>query len=51
MKCAKIRYKTKLDARIALTLLKAAEHGEQRYYRCPLCWGFHLTSQGKDRNR
>jgi hypothetical protein len=55
--CAKRRYRTKLDAKIALagTAREAARRGagtrrsEQRAYWCPACRGFHLTSEPRAR--
>lgn len=53
-KCTKRRYRTELDAKIALasTARKAATGRKQhdnrdecRTYRCPVCKGWHLTSQ------
>lgn len=51
----KARFGTELDAKIALAntqgVAASARHrpedrrGEQRYYRCPACKGWHLTSQ------
>jgi hypothetical protein len=50
MKCAKVRYRNNLDARIALAKLRAQDksgHTERRAYRCPECKAWHLTSKGK----
>ncbi len=51
--CVKIRYRTELDAKIALASTQGAaarghdKRAECRIYRCPIasCRGFHLTSQ------
>lgn len=48
MKCAKVRYRTKLDARIALVFInRKRDRGkaERSAYRCPFCYGWHLTSK------
>jgi hypothetical protein len=52
--CAKIRYRTLLDARIALALMPDVRGNgtgkpglQQRAYRCPACRGYHLTSLPK----
>jgi hypothetical protein len=50
----KVRYRDKIAAKIALA---SAQHQdgsgrpkiEKRIYRCPNCFGFHLTSQAKRR--
>lgn len=54
MTCAKVRYRTEIDAKIALsnTAYTAAQRSdekrqESRTYRCPRCKGWHLTSQPK----
>lgn len=56
MKCAKVRYRDEIGAKIALASTRAAsdrkaEAGEKRrenrVYRCPKCKGYHLTSQTK----
>lgn len=39
----KRRYRDRLDALIALARIR--RDGERRIYRCPLCRGWHLTSQ------
>lgn len=53
----KIRYRTELDAKIALSNIqyKLAVRGacrevktEARVYRCPMCGGWHLTSKLKN---
>jgi hypothetical protein len=50
----KIRYRTAIDAAVALGRARAArpvkgrdEVVEQRHYPCPLCRGHHLTSKPK----
>ncbi len=46
--CTKRRFKTQLDARIALARMRASgkeKRREQRAYRCHICRGWHLTSQ------
>jgi hypothetical protein len=45
----KIRYRNELDAKIALWSTSRRDRDECRYYRCPRCGGFHLTSKGKRR--
>lgn len=43
----KIRYRTKLDAKLALASTQRSRNPrreEHRYYRCPACKGWHLTS-------
>lgn len=48
--CAKVRYRTELDAKIALASTNASarkRRGETAYYRCPQCKGWHLTSSGR----
>lgn len=48
--CHKRRFPTEIDAKIALASAQRLRHGsarpkdECRYYRCPHCAGFHLTS-------
>ncbi|PLS30865.1 DNA mismatch endonuclease Vsr [Bifidobacterium margollesii] len=56
--CGKVRFKTELDAKIALAGARRQRRGparqkdEQRYYRCPECHGYHLTSKPyRGRNR
>ncbi|KFI50058.1 hypothetical protein [Bifidobacterium biavatii] len=55
--CGKIRYSTELDAKIALASTRRARRGavsakeECRYYLCPQCHGYHLTSKGPRNNR
>lgn len=41
----KVRYRDELGAKIALANTQAKDHGEKRVYRCPICRGWHLTSQ------
>lgn len=41
----KMRYRDELDAKIALARVRWKDRGEKRCYRCPLCRGWHLTSQ------
>lgn len=47
----KIRYRDEIGARIALGLIKQKRERrakrERSAYHCPLCAGWHLTSQGK----
>lgn len=51
MKCKKKRYNDELDAKIALALAskkhdrKNSTKVERKWYKCPACKGFHLTSQ------
>lgn len=50
--CHKIRYKTRRDAELALSLTKGAADAlnirhESRYYHCDVCNGWHLTSMPK----
>lgn len=46
----KVRYESELDAKMALASTKRQSHGrarakdETRYYLCPDCHGYHLTS-------
>ena len=50
--CGKVRYRTELDAKIALARFSRKRHerrpkNERRPYKCPVCRGWwHLTSQG-----
>jgi hypothetical protein len=48
-KCAKRRYRSEIDALIALSNAGNAHDGrakaEVRHYRCPKCKGWHLTSK------
>lgn len=44
----KVRYYDRLAAMIALAgarNCRSSRRCERRYYRCPLCRGWHLTSQ------
>jgi len=47
-KCGKVRLRTQVDALIALEKLARKMDVRSkhpiRYYRCPQCKGFHLTS-------
>lgn len=52
--CKKRRYNTEVDAKIALAVVRADRErknpkrkrpAEKKYYRCPYCKGFHLTSK------
>lgn len=44
----KARYNDELAAKIALAEVQSKPgHDEKRYYLCPFCHGFHLTSQDK----
>jgi hypothetical protein len=55
-RCRKRRFRTKVDAMLALARTqgaananarhgaKAAKRTESRHYRCPTCKGWHLTS-------
>ncbi len=45
MSCAKIRYKDRIAAALALEATK--DKGNVHFYRCFNCWGFHLTSAPK----
>lgn len=52
MICSKVRFRTQQDAADALVVAKIArelkhnnKRKECRYYRCPTCAGFHLTSK------
>ncbi len=46
-RCVKVRFRTELDAKIALAAVLRRDKGEKRIYRCPRCKGWHLTSQEK----
>ena len=47
-RCKKIRYKTEVDAKIALAFMPdKPKRKECRAYQCPKCRGFHLTSWEK----
>jgi hypothetical protein len=41
----KVRFRTELDVKIALAARVRRDKGEQRYYFCNPCKGWHLTSQ------
>lgn len=48
-KCAKQRFRTKLDAKLALAKIQAKDKSwrpkmEKRFYWCQPCSGWHLTS-------
>ena len=46
--CSKVRYRDKLSAKIALATARngrSSRREERRYYRCPDCLGWHLTSK------
>jgi hypothetical protein len=49
--CVKIPYRTELEAKAALDSTQGAaarghdKRGECRFYRCPICRKFHLTSK------
>lgn len=50
--CGKRRYRTEIDAKIALASCQRVTRGperryaiERRHYHCPRCKGWHLTSQ------
>ena len=47
----KVRYRDRLGAEIALALLVREDHGEARVYRCPRCFGWHLTSKPSRKKR
>ena len=55
-RCRKRRFRTRIDAQMALLRTQAkADRGhprrhERRYYRCPHCAGWHLTSRERSRN-
>lgn len=45
---AKVRYRDRIAALVSLAVLRRqdnAGHAETRAYRCPICRGWHLTSQ------
>jgi len=55
-RCAKVRFRTSLDARIALGLMPDTRRNgsgklkqQSRAYFCPSCHGYHLTSQSRQR--
>lgn len=41
----KVGYRTRRKALRVLEALRARGDGERSYYECPMCGGFHLTSQ------
>lgn len=41
----KRRFRSEVDAKMALAMAQWADTGEKRFYSCPFCNGFHLTSQ------
>jgi hypothetical protein len=43
-KCGKVRYRTELDAKMALANRVWKDKGEVRAYRHSKCGGWHLTS-------
>lgn len=50
--CRKHRYRSRVDALIALARVRAKDDvkrakQEQRAYRCPRCHGWHLTSRAQ----
>jgi ssDNA-binding Zn-finger/Zn-ribbon topoisomerase 1 len=50
--CTKVRYRTELDAKIALASTGFKKHerrakSEQGAYRCPECGAWHLRSRRK----
>ena len=50
----KIRYRDRIATKLALASAQRTDGSkrakiEQRIYRCPKCYGFHLTSQTKRR--
>lgn len=53
-KCAtgKLRFQSRLEAMIALVDTgkegASSRRSEKRFYRCPQCFGWHLTSQQKN---
>lgn len=49
---AKQRFRDEIAAKLALAVIRRKGKGsrpktERRAYRCPLCGGWHLTSQGR----
>jgi len=51
--CNKVRFNKK-EAKSALNLLKDSNkpwRRESRYYHCPICNNWHLTSKDKDYNK
>lgn len=52
MTCRKIRFRTELEAKIALPrsqFKQSSKREECRVYRCPNCHGWHMTSRGRRR--
>jgi hypothetical protein len=46
----KIRYRTALDAKIALIRIdRGSLDTERHYYKCPNCCGWHLTKKEQRR--
>lgn len=50
--CSKRRYRSEIDAKIALAKIQwqdksRREKIETRVYKCPKCRGFHLTSRAE----
>lgn len=45
--CGKVRYRTRLDALIDAASVASKGKDGTRVYRCPLCGGWHRTSQQK----
>ena len=48
--CAKVRYRNRVDALIALARIQFRDKptrakSETRVYRCERCYGYHLTSK------
>lgn len=51
-RCAKVRYRTELDAKIALANTQHRDNPkraktEKRAYWCHICHAYHLTSKGR----
>lgn len=55
MSCAKRRYRSEIDAMIALSSAGNSHDGrgktERRAYRCPKCKGWHLTSKARGHSK
>ena len=54
--CRKIRYSTKQRASAALAVIllrdkRPEDHREKRYYECPRCHGWHLTSRAEEASK
>lgn len=52
MKCPKRRYRSRVDALIAMSSIQGRDNStrsksERRAYKCPQCRGWHLTSKGE----